>query len=172
MTWIAPQIERQERPAAADERAMLEGWLTYHRETLLAKCAGLTADQLVRPTAPPSSLTLLGLVRHLALADRWWFRVQFAGEDVALPYLTEDDNDADFNALDPARAEADFADFRAEIAACDAAAAGRDLDETFTGPRGDTLNLRWVYVHMIEEYARHNGHADLLREALDGATGA
>lgn len=165
-------MERRERPAAADERAMLQGWLDHHRDTLLAKCAGLTADQLARAATPPSGLTLLGLVRHLTDADRWWFRTCFAGEDVGHLHFTDEDPDGDFDGGSPATAAADFAAFRAEIAACDAAAAGRGLDETFTVADGRTLNLRWVYVHMIEEYARHNGHADLLREAIDGATGA
>ncbi|MGG2465122.1 DinB family protein [Streptomyces sp. RGM 3693] len=172
MTWTAPRIERRDIPAAAGERAMLQGWLDFHRATLLAKCAGLTGEELARAGSPPSTLTLLGLVRHLAYVERWWFRQRFAGEGVDGLYFTKEDPDADFNALDPARAEADYAALIAEIAACDAVAADRDLDATFTATDGRTLNLRWVYVHMIEEYARHNGHADLLREALDGETGA
>ncbi|MFB7635320.1 DinB family protein [Streptomyces sp. NPDC056149] len=172
MTWTAPTRERREAPAAAGERAMLQGWLDFHRDTLLTKCAGLTAEQLARPATPPSTLTLLGLVRHLAYVERCWFRQRFAGEDVDVLYVTEEDPDADLHALDPARAATDHAALGAEIAACDAVAAGRDLEETFTAPSGRTLNLRWVYVHLIEEYARHNGHADLLREAIDGATGA
>ncbi|MEK2479594.1 DinB family protein [Streptomyces noursei] len=171
MTWTAPRIERRDIPAAASERAMLRGWLDFHRDTLLSKCAGLTGAQLARATTPPSPLTLLGLVRHLTYVERVWFRQRFAGEQIDSLYFTEDAPDADFDDLDPARAEAEHAAFRAEVAACDAVAAGRDLDETFTTASGRTLNLRWVYVHMIEEYARHNGHADLLREALDGETG-
>ncbi|WP_438489038.1 DinB family protein [Streptomyces sp. S186] len=172
MTWTAPRIERRQIPTAADERALLQGWLDFHRDTLLTKCAGLTGEQLARPTTPPSPLTLLGLVRHLTYVERVWFRQRFAGEAIDSLYSTEDDPDADFHGLDPARAEADHAALLAEIAACDAVAAGRGLDETFTTDKGRTLNLRWVYVHMIEEYARHNGHADLLREALDGETGS
>ncbi|GGU76478.1 hypothetical protein GCM10010211_48120 [Streptomyces albospinus] len=172
MTWTAPQIERSDAPVAAGERDMLQGWLDFHRDTLLAKCAGLTPEQLVRASNPPSTLTLLGLVRHLTEVERWWFRQCFAGERIGSLYFTEDDPDADFNGLDPAAAEADFAAFRAETAACDTVAAGRGLDETFTTSNGRTLNLRWVYVHLIEEYARHNGHADLLRQGIDGATGA
>ncbi|KUL38166.1 Mini-circle protein [Streptomyces sp. NRRL F-4489] len=172
MTWTAPPVERRERPTAADERAMLQGWLDHHRDTLLAKCAGLTAEQLLRAATPPSGLTLLGLVRHLADVERYWFRMRFTGEDVGDLYFTEEDPDADFHGGSPATAAADFAALRAEIAAGDAAAAGRGLDETFTVPDGRILNLRWIYVHMIEEYARHNGHADLLREAIDGATGS
>ncbi|QHC22278.1 DinB family protein [Streptomyces sp. GS7] len=172
MTWTAPQRERSSAPAAAGERDMLQGWLDFHRDTLLVKCAGLTPEQLARAGTPPSTLTLLGLVRHLTEVERWWFRRRFAGEPIGDLYCTEDDPDADFNDLDPAAAETDFAAFRTEVAACDAVAAGRGLDETFTATDGRTLNLRWVYVHLIEEYARHNGHADLLRQGIDGATGA
>ncbi|MER0478526.1 DinB family protein [Streptomyces sp. Edi2] len=171
MTWIAPPIERRELPTAAGEREMLQGWLDYHRDTLLAKCAGLTPDQLVEASAAPSTLTLLGLVRHMADVERTWFRVRFLGQRIGDLYFTGDDPDADFHDADPAGAERDVAVFRAEIEACDKAVADRGLDETFTTRRGRTLNLRWIYVHMIEEYARHNGHADLLRERIDGATG-
>ncbi|GAU67296.1 hypothetical protein SSP35_04_03830 [Streptomyces sp. NBRC 110611] len=172
MTWTAPQITRADIPAAAGERDMLQGWLDWHRETLLAKCAGLTAEQLVRRSAPPSTLTLLGLVRHMALVERSWFRERFAGEDLADLYDLERNIDADFDDAEAAGAESDFATLRAEIAAADAAVEGRGLDETFRHERsGKELNLRWIYVHMIEEYARHNGHADLLRERIDGATG-
>ncbi|MFF2813744.1 DinB family protein [Streptomyces sp. NPDC058000] len=172
MTWTAPRIERRRAPSAAGERAMLQGWLDFHRDTLLTKCAGLTGEQLARAGTPPSALTLLGLVRHMAYVERVWFRQRFAGEAVEALHCTEAAPDADFDDLDPARAEADHAALIAEIAACDAVAADRDLDETFTATNGRTLNLRWVYVHMIEEYARHNGHADLLRETLDGETGS
>ncbi|MEU7642794.1 MULTISPECIES: DinB family protein [unclassified Streptomyces] len=171
MTWTAPPIERRRAPSAAGERAMLQGWLDFHRDTLLTKCAGLTGEQLARAGTPPSALTLLGLVRHMADVERVWFRERFAGEAVEALYWTDAAPDADFDDLDPARAEAEHAALGAEIAACDAVVADRSLDETFT-INGRTLNLRWVYVHMIEEYARHNGHADLLREALDGETGS
>ncbi|MEU9117843.1 DinB family protein [Streptomyces sp. NPDC048483] len=170
MTWTAPQIKRREFPAAAGEREMLQGWLDFHRDTLLAKCAGLTPDQLVRTSAPPSTLTLLGLVRHMALVERSWFRERFAGEALEDLYDLERNFDADFDDAEPAGAQTDFATFRAEVDAADATVRDRGLDETFEHREG-TLNLRWIYVHMIEEYARHNGHADLLRERIDGATG-
>ncbi|MFD9211323.1 DinB family protein [Streptomyces sioyaensis] len=170
MTWIAPSIERREIPAAAGEREMLQRWLDFHRDTLLTKCAGLTAEQLGQASSPPSNLTLLGLVRHMTEVERSWFRRRFVGEDIDSPYITDDNVDADFDDLDPAAAEREFAAFRAEIEACDKAVADRGLDETFQGSQV-TRNLRWIYVHMIEEYARHNGHADLLRERIDGVTG-
>ncbi|MFI9048817.1 DinB family protein [Streptomyces sp. NPDC053427] len=172
MTWTAPQIARRELPAAAGEREMLQSWLDWHRETLFTKCAGLTPEQLLQASAPPSTLTLLGLVRHMALVERSWFRERFAGEELADLYDLARNVDADFDDAEAAGAETDFAVLRAEIEAADAAAKGRGLDETFVHERsGKTLNLRWIYVHMIEEYARHNGHADLLRERIDGATG-
>ncbi|MFG2136530.1 DinB family protein [Streptomyces sp. NPDC048650] len=171
MTWTAPQITRREMPTAAGERDMLQGWLDWHRDTLLGKCTGLTPEQLVEASTPPSTLTLLGLVRHMTLVERSWFRERFAGERLEDLYDLERNEDADFDDADPAGAETDFATFRAEIETVDAAVKGRSLDETFLAPRGRTLNLRWAYVHLIEEYARHNGHADLLRERIDGATG-
>ena len=174
MTWRAPKIDRTHEPLVADERTMLEGWLDYHRETLLQKCAGLTAEQLRTASVEPSSLSLLGLVLHMSDVERSWFRQRFAGE--ALPDLFDydTDNDADFHAAASADAEAAFAAFRAEVEAARAATEGRSLDDTFRLTRSDgnrTFSLRWVYVHMIEEYARHNGHADLIRERIDGVTG-
>ncbi|KAB1909649.1 DinB family protein [Micromonospora sp. AMSO31t] len=175
MTWRAPEIDRRTEPYVGDERAMLEGWLDYHRDTLLHKCAGLTAEQLRTASVEPSTLTLLGLVRHMADVERWWFRIRAAGEDIPGLYDGDEDPDADLNAVadaDPAEA---FATLRAEVEAARKAAAGLSLDHTFRRPRrdgtADDMNLRWVYVHMIEEYARHNGHADLLRERIDGVTG-
>jgi hypothetical protein len=151
---------------------MLEGWLDYHRETLLLKCSGLTADQLKSPTVEPSNLTLLGLVRHMAEVERWWFRRNAAGEDLRDIYCSEERPDGDFDNIAQADAAADFATFHSEVELARATAAGRSLDETFRSIRRKTeLNLRWVYVHMIEEYARHNGHADLIRERIDGVTG-
>ncbi|BCB82183.1 DinB family protein [Phytohabitans flavus] len=173
MTWTAPEIERRHEPYVADERAMLEGWLDYHRDTLLLKCQGLTADQLRQRSVEPSSLSLLGLVRHMADVERGWFRRRVGGEaDLPGIYYTDDNPDGEFDDVDTADAEADFATFRAEVELAKAAAAGRGLDETFVHTRtGEEINVRWVYVHMIEEYARHNGHADLIRERIDGMTG-
>jgi uncharacterized damage-inducible protein DinB len=172
MTWTAPQIVRTRTSTIADERAMLDGWLDWHRQTLLAKCSGLTPEQLKVRSVEPSSLSLLGLVRHMAEVERWWFRRNFAGEPLTDLFCTEGSPDGDFDDLDTAEAEADFATFNDEVEFARKAATGRALDETFIHPRRKTeMNLRWVYVHMIEEYARHNGHADLIRERIDGATG-
>lgn len=159
-----------ENHSVAGERAMLEGWLAWHRATLLRKCAGLSGERLAECAVPPSNLSLLGLVRHMGDVERSWFRKRFAAEPVADLYYTEQWPDADFEDLDPKRAEEDYARLVEECRLADAAAAGRSLDDTFTH-RDEEISLRWVYTHMIEEYARHNGHADLLRERLDGVTG-
>ncbi|MEH1169880.1 DinB family protein [Micromonospora sp. CPCC 205539] len=175
MTWTAPEITRTPEPYVGDERTMLEGWLNYHRDTLLLKCAGLTAEQLKIPSVEPSGLTLLGLVRHLAMVERWWFRVRAAGEQLDDLYCTDESPDGDLEDIADADAATDFATYAAEVAAARAAAAALSLDDTFLRRRrdggADEMNVRWVYVHMIEEYARHNGHADLIRERIDGATG-
>ena len=159
-------------PRAAGERDALEEWLDFHRETLLWKCAGLTEDQLRLRSVAPSTMSLLGLVRHMAEVERGWFRISVAGEPEVYLYGSEDSLDADFDDVDTADAEADFEVFEREVAAARAAVSGRSLDDTFLSRRGKTLDVRWVYLHMIAEYARHNGHADLLREAIDGTTGA
>jgi uncharacterized damage-inducible protein DinB len=173
MTWTAPAVERAEPPNVAGERAALQGWLDYHRATLRWKCTGLDGEQLTARPVASSTLSLLGLVRHMAEVERSWFRIRFAGlADLGALYCDEEHPDGDFDLTDGRRAEADFATFAAECAAADEAAQGRSLDATFTHPRsGETLDLRWIYLHMIEEYARHNGHADFLRELIDGVTG-
>lgn len=174
MTWIAPQSTRTAAPPVGDERTLLEAWLEHHRQTLLLKCAGLTPEQLTQRSVEPSNLTLLGLVRHMAEVERAWFRRRFAGEPVDFLYCNVDTNpDGDLADVDTADAKADFDTFTREIELARVAAAGHSLEETFYNSyRRVEMNLRWVYLHMIEEYARHNGHADLLRERIDGATGA
>lgn len=171
MAWIAPEVTRTKTIWVADERTCLESYLDRHRDTLLEKCSGLNADQLAMKAVPTSALTLLGLVRHLALVERTWFRKRF-GKDADLEdlYVTEAFPDGDFDLADAGNAEADFATYAAEIATVRAFLAERSLDETFP-EKDSTMNLRWVYLHVLEEYARHNGHADLLREAIDGKTG-
>ncbi len=161
---------RVDPPFVAGERALLDAWLDFHRGTLLWKCDGLSPQDLVRHSAEPSALALLGLVRHMAEVERGWFRNCLAGEDIAPLYSRDDSEDADFDELDPDRATEDFATYRAEVERCREIAVGYDLDAVGTHRRGP-VSLRWIYLHMIEEYARHNGHADLLRECIDGATG-
>ena len=157
--------------AGAAERATLQGYLDFHRDTLMWKCADLSDEQLrARPLAT-TNLSLLGLVRHLADVERSWFRRRIAGEDAPPIFYTDAEPDLDIDPPADADPAADLETWRLEVAACDAAVADRDLDDTFVPRPGETLSVRWVYVHMIEEYARHNGHADLLREAVDGVTG-
>jgi uncharacterized damage-inducible protein DinB len=171
--WTAPDVERTEPERVAAERVALEQWLDFHRATLLLKCAGLTAEQLKRRSCPPSNLSLLGLLRHMTEVERWWFRMHAGGEDLTFPY-DPDGAGLDFDDVDSADAGADLEAYRQEIEAARAAVDGKDLDLVVPS-RGDhperTRDVRWIFVHMIEEYARHNGHADLLREAIDGATG-
>lgn len=159
-------------PPMGDEREILTGFLDWHRETFALKCAGVPSERLSEMGIPPSGMSLHGLVRHLAGVERWWFRIQFAGEDLPLLYYSDDDPDQDFEALDGDVEEA-FAVWRSE---CDASrsivAAAESLDQTGIRKRdGQPFSLRWLLVDMIAEYARHDGHADLLRERIDGRTG-
>jgi hypothetical protein len=156
----------------ADEGTMLREWLDYHRATLRWKCAGLDDEQLRRESCPPSNLTLLGLVRHLTDVERGWFLRGVAGRssrEVPPLYSSDDDPEGDIENLDSADTAAVFDAYDRAIAEVRAATADADLDRTFGG--ASPHSVRWVYLHMIEEYARHNGHADLIRERIDGATG-
>lgn len=169
--WIAPQVERVDEPFAGDERATLEGYLDYGRSSLLLKCAGLTGQQLALRACPPSTLSLLGLVRHVTEVERNWFRRRFASQVVENVYARPDRSEAAFDDMDPAYAERDWTALVDEQAEARRAVAGLPLDHEFHSDRYGTMTLRWAYVHMITEYAQHNGHADLLRERLDGVTG-
>jgi uncharacterized damage-inducible protein DinB len=166
-------VERSMPPLAAGEREMLEAWLELHRATLAVKCEGLTDSQLRERAVPPSTLSLLGLVRHMAEVERSWFRRRFAEADVPKRYQTEADPDGDFNGAvaDPAVAEQAWAAWREEIAFAERFTRDHDLDFVGYDSEGEPISLRELLVHMIEEYARHNGHADLLRERIDGRLG-
>ena len=165
--------ERPVPPLNADERATLEGWLDFHRATLELKCAGLDDTQAATASTPPSGFSLLGLVQHLAEVERNWFRRVVAGEQVPPIYDPEADPagpDGGFDVAEGASLADALAAWSAEVEVARARCAGQPL--TATGRFLDQgVSLRWVYVHMIEEYARHNGHADLLRERIDGRTG-
>jgi len=171
--WTASEVERTYPGRVMGERQALEAWLDFHRITLLHKCAGLTADQLKDRAVPPSRLSLLGLVRHMTEVERWWFRMHAANTDMPFPY-DPDQTGQDFEALDDADAAANIEAYKQEIEHARAAVAEKQLDDVVAS-RGHhpehTRDIRWIYLHMIEEYARHNGHADLIRERVDGVTG-
>jgi uncharacterized damage-inducible protein DinB len=163
-------VEREEPAFLLPERQMLEGWLELHRSTLMRKCDGLSDGQLRERAVPPSSMSLLGLVRHMADVEQNWFRRVLSREDVPGIFWSPENVDGDFDDVDTASTEEAFTAWRRECDNARAVAARMQLDDT--GLRyGNPCSLRWVYAHMIEEYARHNGHADLLRERIDGATG-
>ena len=167
-----PGVERTEPDLQAGEGELLRQFLDYHRATLRMKCAGLTDAQLKQRSVPTSGLALLGLVRHLTEVERNWFHRMLDGQPHAPLYFGPEDADGDFDNLDSTPVSEVWAAYDKAV---DEA---RQLEATFGDPgdlaRGTTgrpRNLRWVMVHLIEEYARHNGHADLLREAVDGAVG-
>ncbi|MGW2304254.1 DinB family protein [Streptomyces sp. NPDC001809] len=172
-------IERTDTPLRVDpsttsgEREALEQWLEFHRATLAQKCEGLDDAQLRTPSAPPSELSLLGLVRHMAEVENGWFRNVLGAENAGWVYSTEEDPDRDFHTTEEDTFEEALATWQAQIAHARTLAAAHDLDHVAEGGHhsGKRFNLRWIYLHMIEEYARHNGHADLIRERIDGATG-
>ncbi|TFV65201.1 UNVERIFIED_ORG: DinB family protein [Bacillus sp. AZ43] len=163
---------RTDVPRAGGERELLRAYLDFHRQTLAMKCAGLSDGDLRRRAAPPSTLSLLGLVRHMAEVERAWFRRVIDGQDVPWLWSREGDHAAAFDVEGAAPADA-FAAWEAEIAhARRIEAAAPSLDVVGVDRRsGDEYSLRRVMVHVVQEYARHNGHADLLRERIDGATG-
>jgi uncharacterized damage-inducible protein DinB len=159
---------RSTPPTTGDERATLTGFLQYQRDTLAWKCSGLSPGQLRDRAVPPSTISLLGLIRHLAGAERSWFRHVFRGE--ALTPLWETGGTRGFDS-DGADADEAFRVWQEECARSrDVVAAAGSLEDRVTYD-GDEYSLRYILAHMIEEYARHNGHADLIRERLDGTTG-
>ena len=169
--WTVPPVARIHEPVTADERVTLDGLLEWHRSTFVWKCAGLTGEQLALRPVPPSSLSLLGLIRHLTDAERAWFRRRVGGLPLPEAYARPDRPEAAFEDADPVSAEADLARLTEEWKLCRQAVAGVPLDTTFEHESWGTLSARWVYGHMIAEYARHLGHADLIRESIDGVTG-
>jgi uncharacterized damage-inducible protein DinB len=170
---LVSTIERPVPPLNDDERTTLESWLDFHRITLAMKCEGLDDEQAAAASAPPSVLTLTGIVQHMAEVERNWFRRVLAGEQVPPIYDLQadpDGPDGGFELAEGATLRNALATWRAEIACARKHCAERDLAGTGRF-MGQDVSLRWIYVHMIEEYARHNGHADLLRERIDGTTG-
>ncbi|GAA1568567.1 DinB family protein [Kribbella sancticallisti] len=161
---------RPDPPTEAGEKETLAGFLDFQRATLLWKCEGLTPAQLGTPAVGPSSMTLHGLIRHLTEVELGWFVGTFTDEPVEYAYSSAERPEGDWIGLDPRQYAADL--HRYHEAVDKARAVIADLEPGTIGEDdGRRYTLRWVLAHMIEEYARHNGHADLLRERLDGATG-
>ena len=158
-----------------DERELLPGYLQWQRETFVLKCEGLDAEQLARQSLPPSRISLLGLIRHLSDVERYWFRDVMAGLDAPRRYRSPDDIDGEWTGAlaDPALVDEAWARWREEAAWGDRfIAEATDFDVLSRRERdGGRLNLRTVVLHLIEEYARHIGHADILREQIDGRVG-
>jgi uncharacterized damage-inducible protein DinB len=167
---------RGEPPTMGNERETLIGFLRWQRETLQLKCSDLSTDQLAHRSVKPSSMSLLGLLRHMADVERGWFRWIMAGQDISDRFSSEDDPDGDFDGAlpDTSNVDAAWEAWRAEVTWADEFVSN-ELDLDMPGKRRDPwrgeMSLRWVLLHMIEEYARHNGHADLLRERIDGRRG-
>lgn len=170
MTWIAPEFEEVVEPLEGSEREMLQGFLDNHRSCFLLRVSGLTGEQLAEPAVPPSNLSLLGLVRHLTEVERNWFHRRFGGQDLPSPYSRADLSEAAFTEIDPALAARDLDRLLAEQQAAREAVAGLPLDHVFLHPRFGRMSLRWLYSHMAGEYSGHIGHADLIRERVDGRT--
>jgi uncharacterized damage-inducible protein DinB len=165
---------RDQDPGFGDERATLMEYLRYQRQTLELKCSGLDAAALAQRSVPPSTMSLLGLVRHLAQVEQAWFRRRMAGLDVPRLYSTDAEPDADFDGAvaDPAVVAAAWEAWREEAAFTDRFVdQAADLDVRGDVPGRGPVPLREVLVHLVEEYARHLGHADLLRERVDGRVG-
>ncbi len=171
--------ERTDPPFDDNERRALEAWLDFHRATLVTKCVGLSAKQLGQQAIPPSKLSLRGLLRHLTEVERYWFAEVFAGHDPSDLYCTDENPDGDHHGFDPLGDKASEEACREVSVLDDAVTTSREiaashesLDEVSIRLRqSQPVTLRWIFLHLIEEYARHNGHADLLRECLDGNTG-
>ncbi|GAA0667789.1 DinB family protein [Kitasatospora atroaurantiaca] len=165
--------ERIGPPVIASEREMLRAFLDYHRATLAMKCDGLSDEDLRRQSMPPSTLSLLGLVRHMAEVERTWFRRVINGEDIPLVWSDEGDYQVAYDASASTRSEA-FEAWQAEVEhSRRIEEAAESLDVTGYQPKWEEdVSLRLVILHLIHEYARHNGHADFLREGIDGTVGA
>ncbi len=162
-------FERVDPPPAAPEHETLTAFLDYHRATLVRKVDGLS-DAALRHSIVPSGITLLGMIKHLAHVERWWFHSVFADQDIAFPW-TDADPDADWR-IEPGETAQDMLDlYRAAVEQSRRIVSTAHLDDHARKPGREEYTLRWIVVHMIEETARHNGHADIMRELSDGSTG-
>ena len=173
--WVDPEDDPRETDTTPrGEKAILAEYLDHFRKTFEMKCEGLDAEQMARRSVPPSTMSLLGLVRHLASVEFHWFRRFIEGKmELARPFKSPEDRDLDFNGAveDPALVDEAWESWHGEVAHAREVFERYDDLGTLVGPAGDESELRETVVHMIEEYARHCGHADLLRERIDGRTG-
>jgi uncharacterized damage-inducible protein DinB len=173
--WVDPEDDpREGGPSLGDERTTLVEYLRCQRLTLEMKCADLDAADLARRSVEPSTLSLLGLVRHMADVERSWFRRRMAGQDAPPLFYSDEDRDGEFNGAvpDPAVVDEAWRRWREEVAFAEQFVADApNLDIVNSASWDGSISLRELLVHMIEEYARHNGHADLLRERIDGRVG-
>ena len=178
--WVDPDDDPREAASttagttATDERSVLLDYLRHFRMTFEMKCDGLDAEQLSRRSVEPSTMSLLGLLRHLAAVEHTWFRITMAGEVVPRLWGKDEERDADFDgaAADDAVVAEAWRSWREEVAYAEAFVDGaQSLELMSTHPTRDPISLRELLVHLIEEYARHCGHADLIRERIDGRTG-
>ncbi len=169
-------MTRLDPPVQGDERTLLLAFLDYHRATLRTKAGGLDASQLAA-TLPPSDMTLGGMVKHLALVEHNWLREVFLGEPMVEPWASVDwdaDRDWDWHSARDDDPEEIWRLYEAMVADADGIIAGAALDDLSaesSRSQQRPFSLRWILLHLIEEYARHNGHADLMRESVDGQTG-
>jgi hypothetical protein len=167
-------LPRPPLPVSGPDHEQLPQFLDFFRATLWNKCVGLTNEQLAMRPVETSAMSLLGLIRHAALVEAWWFAWVFDGQTTHLPFAGSDDEpDVEFLNLDDTPVDEVAATYLATIEQSRTAVAGRSLDTLAARPRDDgrSYDLRWILIHTIEEYARHCGHADLLRELIDGVTG-
>jgi Protein of unknown function (DUF664) len=163
--------ERSRPEGLGDERGLLDGWLEYYRATLLAKCEGLSGEQLVIRSCEPSRMSLLGLVRHMTEMERVYGH-RLADRGIGWLYCTDENEEGDFEGVTAAGASADLETFREHCARTREVMGAHELGDTFSKTNKTNLyTLRWFYLYLIKEYARHLGHADLLRERIDGAIG-
>jgi uncharacterized damage-inducible protein DinB len=173
--WAKPGEDPRLAGNPVGELATIREYLSNYRLTLGMKCDALSPEQLATRSVPPSTLSLLGLVRHMARVEHNWFWRTLQGHhDTPRLFWSQEDHDLDFNGAvaDPAVVEEAFAVWKAQIAAADQWVDGlTDLDAVVSTPRGEEASVRDILIHMVEEYARHCGHADLLRECIDGRTG-
>ena len=162
---------RTQPPFSGSEKKTLQGFLSFLRETVVQKCEGLTEEQL-RSTPTVSSISLMGMLKHLTIVERYWFQGVFLDADVDLPW-SEEDPDGDWRHSEADSGESIIAAYVAECQISDRILQEHGLDEmaTWAQSNEERVNLRYIATHMIEETGRHCGHADILREAIDGVTG-